>query len=501
MPDSVKGNQICTLVIFGATGDLTHRKLIPALYHLKLEGLLSEKVQIIGFARQNKSDLEFRAGLKSAHKEVSRTLYDESFWQVFDKQISYHQSNFDDLDGYKSLESKIQAYEKGNGLPSNRLYYIASSPSFFGTILDFLKQSGANSSSDGGWRRVIIEKPFGTDYDSACRLNKVVAGSFEEADTYRIDHYLGKETAQNIMVLRFANAIYESLWNNRYIEQIQITVAEDLGMESGRGAYYDQAGALKDMVQNHLLQLLTLVAMESPVDLSADAVRDEKVKVLRSLQRLDTIEKVKKNTVRAQYVDGCVKGEPVPAYINEDRVPKDSKTETYVALRLFVDNWRWKGVPFYLRVGKRMTKKSAQISIFFKQVPQVLFNENQKLEENVLMIKMQPDEGVAMKLMSKVPGSSFELNPVNMNFDYETTFAKQSAEAYERLLLDTMSGDATLFIRKDEVEEAWKFVDDLAAIWKDESKAVDLATYEAGSWGPKEADDLAGKMKHKWLEI
>ncbi len=501
MPNSSKGNQICTLVIFGATGDLTHRKLIPALYHLKLEGLLSSKVQIIGFARQSKTDAEFRTGLKAAHKEVSRTLYDEEFWQVFDKQISYHQSNFDDLEGYKSLEAKLQAYEKENNTPSNRLYYIASSPSFFGPILDFLKQSGANNSVDGGWRRVIIEKPFGTDYDSACKLNQAVAGSFEEADTYRIDHYLGKETAQNIMVLRFANTIYESLWNNRYIDQIQITVAEDLGMEAGRGAYYDQAGALKDMVQNHLLQLLTLVAMESPVDLSADAVRDEKVKVLRSLQRLDTPEKVKKNTVRAQYAQGSVKGEAVPAYVDEDRVPKDSKTETYVSLRLFVDNWRWKGVPFYLRVGKRMAKKSAQISIFFKQVPSVLFNENQKLAENVLMIKMQPDEGVAMKLMSKVPGSSFELKPVDMNFDYETTFAKQSAEAYERLLLDTMSGDATLFIRKDEVEEAWKFIDDLTAVWKEESNDIDLAVYEAGSWGPAEADALISKMRHQWLEI
>ena len=501
MPDSLKGNQVCTLVIFGATGDLTHRKLIPALYHLKLEGLLSEKVQIIGFARQDKTDADFRAGLKLAHKEVSRTLYDEDFWQDFDQQISYHQSNFDDLDGYKSLEAKLQAYEKENKLPSNRLYYIASSPSFFGTILDLLKESGANQSIDGGWRRVIIEKPFGTDYASACKLNQAVAGSFEEADTYRIDHYLGKETAQNIMVLRFANAIYESLWNNRYIEQIQITVAEDLGMEAGRGAYYDQAGALKDMVQNHLLQLLTLVAMESPVNLSADAVRDEKVKVLRSLQRLDTVEKVKKNTVRAQYTEGVVNGVSVPGYTGEERVPADSKTETYVSLRLFVDNWRWKGVPFYLRVGKQMPKKSAQISIFFKQVPRVLFNENQKLAENVLMIKMQPDEGVAMKLMSKVPGSSFELKPVDMNFDYETTFAKQSAEAYERLLLDTMSGDATLFIRKDEVEEAWKFIDDLTGIWQDESNGIDLATYQAGSWGPKEADELINKMKHQWLEI
>ena len=501
MSDTLKGNQICTLVIFGATGDLTHRKLIPALYHLKLEGLLSDKVQIIGFSRQAKTDEEFRSGLKLAHKEVSRTLYDEDFWNTFDQQISYHQSNFDDLEGYKSLEARIQKYEQVNKVPSNRLYYIASSPSFFGTILDFLKQSGANHSDDSSWRRVIIEKPFGTDYKSACELNQIVAGSFEEAETYRIDHYLGKETAQNIMVLRFANAIYESLWNNRYIEQVQITVAEDLGMEAGRGAYYDQAGALKDMVQNHLLQLLTLVAMESPVNLSADAVRDEKVKVLKSLQRLDTPEKVKKNAVRAQYVEGEVKGKSVPAYTNEDRVPQDSKTESYVALRLFVDNWRWKGVPFYLRVGKRMAKKSAQISIFFKQVPTVLFNEKQDLSENVLMIKMQPDEGVAMKLVSKVPGSSFELESVDMDFDYETTFAKQSAEAYERLLLDTMSGDATLFIRKDEVEEAWKFIDGLSAIWKDESQDSELAEYPAGSWGPKEADELVAKMKHQWLEI
>ncbi|MEI6179098.1 MAG: glucose-6-phosphate dehydrogenase, partial [Verrucomicrobiota bacterium] len=343
----------CTIVIFGATGDLTHRKLIPALYHLAVDGELPTGVKIIGFARRAKSDQEFRDGLAEINRKISRSGHDERVWNPFIETVSYHTSEFTDADGYRKLAEKLDAIDSARGGKGNRLFYIASAPEFFDDILIQLKNAGLNHAGNGCWARVIVEKPFGIDLATAKHLNEVVNATFHEKDTYRIDHYLGKETAQNLMVLRFANAIFEPLWNSKYINHVQITCSENLGMEGGRGAYYDTAGALRDMVQNHLLQLLSLVAMEPPTDLTADGIRDEKVKVIRSLRKWDTAEKVTANVVRAQYAAGHVDGVPVPGYREEDRVSPQSDTEAYVAVRLLIDTWRWSGVPFYIRMGKR----------------------------------------------------------------------------------------------------------------------------------------------------
>lgn len=495
--------EACTVVIFGATGDLTHRKLIPALYNLQVEGALPAGVKIIGFARRDKSDEEFRLGLEAVNKKVSRSGHDESIWQDYAENIHYHQSEFQDADGYKRLADRLDEIDRERGGSGHRLFYIASAPEYFDDILDNIKEAGINRNKNGCWSRVIVEKPFGTNLPTAKHLNKVVSKTFKERDTYRIDHYLGKETAQNIMVLRFANAIFEPLWNNRCIEQIQITCSENLGMEGGRGGYYDSAGAMRDMVQNHLLQLLSLVAMEPPTDLSADGVRDEKVKVLRSLRQWDTPALVAENVVRAQYVAGHVDGENVVGYREEDRVDPESMTESYVALRVLVDTWRWSGVPFYVRMGKQLPKKATEISIHFKEPPTVLFNalSGGVPGGNVLVMRIQPDEGISLRMVSKIPGSSLRMEPVKMDFHYATSFGKGSPEAYERLLLDSMAGDATLFARRDEVEEAWKFIDHIHDAWHQSENAPLMSEYVAGTWGPKEADDLLVKNGHKWRRL
>lgn len=493
---------ICTVVIFGATGDLTHRKLVPAMYHLFIEGELARGTKILGFARRDKSDAEFRDNLKQLNKEVARSGHDEAMWQDFEQCIHYHQSEFQDEVGYQRLAERLDAIDEERGDKGNRLFYIASAPEFFDDVLNQLKKVGLNKAKQGCWSRVIVEKPFGTDLATAQHLNKVVNATFAEKDTYRIDHYLGKETAQNIMVLRFANAIFEPLWNSRYIEQVQITCAEHLGMEGGRGGYYDKAGALRDMVQNHLLQLLSLVAMEPPTSLSADGVRDEKVKVIRSLRKYDTAEKVAANVVRAQYTKGYIHDTEVVGYREEDRVNPESTTEAYVALRLFVDTWRWSGVPFYMRVGKRLPKKATEISIHFKSPPNVLFNalSGSNPEGNVLVIRIQPDEGISLKMISKLPGTTLRLEPVKMDFRYSSSFGKGSPEAYERLLLDSMAGDATLFARRDEVEEAWRFIDDIEKAWHGENPPP-MADYVAGTWGPEEAKTLLAEDGMTWRRI
>lgn len=489
----------CSVVIFGATGDLAHRKLVPALYNLSVEGDLPSGVKIIGFARRDKSDQVFRDGLAELNKEVSRNGHDDAVWSRFQENIHYHQSTFDDLDGYKKLKERLDEIDAERGGKGNRLFYLSIAPEFFDDVLAKLKEVGLNEAADGCWSRVIVEKPFGKNHASAEKLNQIVNNTFAEKDTYRIDHYLGKETAQNIMVLRFANAIFEPIWNNRYIDHVEISCAEHLGMEGGRGGYYDTAGALRDMVQNHLLQLLSLVAMEPPTDLSADGVRDEKVKVIRSLRKLDTPEKVAKNVVRAQYTTGAINGEEVPGYREEDRVNPESQTEAYVAIKTFVDTWRWSGVPFFIRVGKRLPKKATEISIHFKQAPNVLFSQlnSDTPDENVLVIRIQPDEGISLRMNSKLPGSTLRMEPVKMNFQYATSFGKSSPEAYERLLLDSMAGDATLFARRDEVEEAWKFVDDIQNAWHG-GHGIPMAEYEAGSWGPSEANDLIESEGPTW---
>ncbi len=492
----------CTVVIFGATGDLTHRKLIPALYNLAAGGDLPQQFKVVGFARREKTNEGFRAELENSNKKNSRQGHDAALWTSFSKNIVYHRSEFQDLEGYKLLKLLLEEFDKERGTPANRLFYLASAPEFFDQIMLMLRQSGLNEGAGGKWARVVCEKPFGKDLATARHLNEVVNATFHEKDTYRIDHYLGKETAQNIMVLRFANLMFEPNWNSRYIDHVQITCAENLGMEGGRGGYYDTAGALRDMVQNHLFQLLSLVAMEPPTDLSADSVRDEKVKVIRALRRYQGVEDVSANIVRAQYIAGSVDGVERVGYRQEDRVNPKSMTECYVALRLFVNTWRWQGVPFYMRVGKQLPKKATEISVHFKYPPQAPFPTTlQRGTRNVLVIRIQPDEGISLRMLSKLPGVQLLLQPVKMDFRYSTSFGKASPEAYERLLLDAMTGDATLFARRDEVENAWSFIDEIEHAWHNEGPQPPMCEYPAGSWGPKEADDLLAADGRVWRRL
>src|SRR5881394_4074323 len=490
--------QPCSIVIFGATGDLTHRKLIPALYNLAAEGELPPAVAIIGFARRPKSDDDFRKEMEAAVQEFSRQAVRDEIWKTFSQSLSYHQSEFGDEAGYKSLGDRLENVDNERGTRGNRLFYFAAGPDQFETILKNLKAAGLNRAKEGSWARVIIEKPFGTDLASARELNRIVKAAFDESQTYRIDHFLGKETAQNILVLRFANAIFEPLWNTRYIDHLQITAAETLGVEA-RAGYYEKAGALRDMVQNHLLQLLCLVAMDPPTDLRADSIRDEKVKVVRALRRI-TGPEVAKDVVRAQYTEGAIGGQAVPGYRQEKGVDPKSMIETYVALRIHIDNWRWADVPVYMRVGKRLPKSATEISIHFKKAPAVLFNKDLR-DLNVLVIRIQPDEGISLRIHAKVPGTSFRIEPVKMDFHYGTSFGKASPEAYERLLLDAMSGDATLFARRDEVEEAWAFIDPIEEAWHAKKDAPELFFYPAGSWGPEAADDLLARDGWAWRRL
>lgn len=494
--------EACTVVIFGASGDLTSRKLIPALYNLAADGELPATLKVVGFARREKSNEQFRTELEEMNKKVSRSGHNDQLWASFSQGVYYHQSEFEDQDGYARLAELLNQLDK-EGAGGNRLFYLASSPDNFVPILQHLQKAGLNKpTANGKWSRAVIEKPFGTDLPTAQRLNQVVSEVFEEKDTYRIDHYLGKETAQNIMVLRFANSIFEAMWNNRYIDHIQITCAENLGMEGGRGGYYDKAGALRDMVQNHLLQLLSLVAMEPPTDLSADGVRDEKVKVLRSIRPFKDAEDVGKNVIRAQYTSGTVDGKPAVGYLQEDRINPASQTEAYVALRILIDNWRWEGVPFYVRMGKQLPKKSTEISVHFKRTPKVLFNKSADTDTaNVLSIRIQPDEGISLRMYSKMPGASMRLEQVKMDFHYSSSFGKASPEAYERLLLDAMAGDATLFARRDEVENAWKFIDQIENAWHNSPTPPKMCEFPAGTWGPKEADELLESDGRSWRRL
>jgi glucose-6-phosphate 1-dehydrogenase len=490
--------QPCSVVIFGATGDLTHRKLVPALYNLAADGDLPPAVTIVGFARREKTDDQFRSELENATRKFSRQTVRDDIWKTFAESIFYHRSEFEDESGYKALAKRLDKIDKESGTRGNRLFYLAAAPDQFESILKHLRAASLNETCKGSWARVIVEKPFGIDLPSARELNRVVRNSFTEEQTYRIDHFLGKETAQNILVMRFANAIFAPLWNTHYVDSVQITAAETLGVET-RGAFYERAGALRDMVQNHLLQLLCLVAMEPPTDLSADSIRDEKVKVIRSLRHWSRNE-VAANVVRGQYAEGAIHGDPVVGYRQEQNVKPDSQTETFVALRLFIDNWRWADVPIYMRVGKRLPKSATEISIHFKKAPAVLFNKA-LCDQNVLVIRIQPDEGISLRIHAKVPGASFRIEPVKMDFHYGTSFGKASPEAYERLLLDAMSGDATLFARRDEVEEAWAFIDPIEEAWHAKKDAPGLFFYPAGSWGPEEADDLLARGGRAWRRL
>ena len=491
----------CSLVIFGATGDLTHRKLIPALYNLAADNDLPPGLKVTGFARREKNDQSWRNELEESNRKNSRSGHDPDIWENFAANISYHRGDLNDPGAYNDLAKHLDKVDESSTTHHNRLFYLSTAPEFFPIVLKNLKAAGLNQSKNGGWSRVIIEKPLGSNLSSAQELNRVLSNTFSEEDTYRIDHYLGKETAQNIMILRFANAIFEPLWRSRFIEQVQITCAEDLGMEGGRGGYYDTAGATRDMVQNHLMQLLCLIAMEPPTDLSADSVRDEKVKVLRSLRRMGP-EEVKSNVIRAQYTSGEINGEPLPGYLQEERIAENSQTESYVAMRVFIDNWRWEGTPFYIRMGKRLPKKATEISLHLKRPPNVLFQKLPSIDgSNILTMRIQPDEGVSVRMLSKLPGNDLQIEPVKMDFHYLSSFGKGSPEAYERLLLDAMAGDATLFARRDEVENAWLFIDAIQAAWHDNDTPPAMAKYPAGSWGPTEADQLLGERGHQWREL
>ena len=492
--------QPCIVVIFGASGDLTFRKLIPALYNLAADGDLPAGLSVVGFARREKTDDSFRHELEDASRKYSRQTVQGDLWNQFASSVFYHQGDFNDAQAYERLARRLDEIDAARDTRGNRLFYLAVAPDQFAVVLAHIKDAGLNHPQPGSWARVVVEKPFGRDLASACALNGAVNQTFAENDTYRIDHFLGKETAQNIMVMRFANAIFEPLWNNHSVDHVQITASESLGVE-GRGPYYESSGALRDMVQNHLLQLLCLVAMEPPTDLAADSVRDEKVKVIRSLRPIVGPE-VAANVVRGQYVEGAINGRTVAGYRSEERVSPTSMTETYVALKVMVDSWRWAGVPFYVRVGKRLPKNGTEIALIFKSAPAVLFNNNGEVPgPNVLVIRIQPDEGISLRMQCKMPGGLLRIEPVKMDFHYGTSFGKASPEAYERLLLDAMSGDATLFARRDEVEGAWRFIDPIEQAWHDAEGQPPLFEYPAGSWGPSEADDLLARDGRAWRRL
>ena len=493
----------CSLVIFGATGDLTHRKLVPALYNLAADGDLPPGMNIIGFARRDKTDEVFRTEMEEATRKFSRQPVRDELWKSFAQNLYYHRSEFNNDEGYKALSERLDKLDGEKPTGGRRLFYLSAGPEQFQPIIERLKSSGLNQSPQtDGWARVIVEKPFGTDLASARALNDIVDHAFDESKIYRIDHFLGKETAQNIMVLRFANSIFEPIWNNRYIDHIEITASETLGVE-GRAGYYETSGALRDMVQNHLIQLLTLVCMEPPTDLSADSVRGEKVKVLRSLRPMGDAANVARHVVRGQYAAGAINGSPVTGYRQEQNVAPESMIETFVAMRVLIDNWRWSGVPIYIRVGKRLPKSGTEIAVQFKNAPSVLFNKGEgNTGPNVLVIRIQPDEGISLRIQSKMPGAALQIEPVKMDFQYGSSFGKASPEAYERLIHDAMSGDPTLFARRDEVEEAWAFVDAIENAWHaGAGHQPPLRDYAAGSWGPKEADELVAQDGRSWRRL
>jgi glucose-6-phosphate 1-dehydrogenase len=476
-----------TLVIFGATGDLARRKLLPALYNLAHEGALPEHFHLIGVARREKEDADYRSECEQAIRRFSRRTPDETVLGTLLDNVHYVPGTFDDEAVYSELADVLDDCEKKAGEPLNRAFYLSTAPNFFPVIVERLGDSKL-AQHDGGEVRLIIEKPFGTTLQEARQLNREVLGIFDETQVYRIDHYLGKETVQNMLAFRFANGMFEPLWNRNYIDSVQITAAEDLGIGS-RADYYDHAGALRDLIQNHMLQLLCHVAMEPPVNFTAEEVRNEKVKVLHAIQE-PTAAEIASMSVRAQYGPGHAGGDDVPGYLQEEGVPEDSITETYAALRLEVDNWRWAGVPFYLRTGKRLARKVTEIAVTLKPVPHLAFSQDGSLgvQPNQLVLTLQPNEGVSLRLGAKIPGTRMSIRPVNMEFLYGTAFLSQSPEAYERLITDAMRGDATLFTRNDEVEAQWRICDPIVGTWA--KTPGPLPQYEAGSQGPKEADEL-----------
>ena len=494
----------CTMVIIGATGDLTERKLAPALYNLMLGGFLPAEFTVVGFARRDLSDEAFREHLHNSIDHYSRNKpVKRSIWESFSRGIEYQRGEFHDTEAWHALAKRLDRIDRDRGTAGNRLFYLAVPPVLHAEIVRQLGAAGLAASGEHrpsggrGWSRVIVEKPFGFDLASARQLTREIREVFDEEQIYRIDHYLGKETVQNLAVFRFGNGLFEPIWNRRYIDSVQITVAETVGIE-GRGEFYDQTGALRDIVQNHALQLLAIFAMEPPVEFKASDLRDEKVKVLRGVKPM-TPSEVAEATVRGQYVSGWVEGERVGAYRDEPEVAPDSERETYVALRLAIQSWRWAGVPFYLRTGKALAARATEIAVQFKAAPLALFERAgaQPMEPNILAIRVQPDEGILLRFGAKVPGPGLQIRGVNMDFRYGSSFAVDSPDAYETLLLDAMIGDASLFTRDDEVERAWQILDPILNAWSSGAGGP-LHFYGAGTWGPPAADELLERDSRSW---
>jgi glucose-6-phosphate 1-dehydrogenase len=491
----------CAFVLFGATGDLAHRKVIPAIYQLWRTNLLPSEFSLVAVARRPYTDESFAAEVRESLEKYSRALpIDETAWSELTRRIVYHRLDFADDEGFDRLSLRLDELDRERGTAGNRLFYLATQPS---QVLEIVRQMGRvgldHELRGSGWRRVVVEKPFGRDYESARHLNHEVGKTFRESQVYRIDHYLGKETVRNLLVFRFGNGIFEPVWNRSYVDHIQITVAESIGVE-GRGAFYEETGASRDILQNHLLQLMTLVAMEPPSSFQADALRDQKLAVLRAICA-PAAEDVRRDIVRGQYGPGWVEGEPVSGYRQEPEVDPESETETFVAGRFEIDDWRWSGVPFYLRAGKRLPKRATEIAIQFKEVPLRLFRDSAgDPAPNVLAMRIQPDEGIMLRFAAKVPGLGLDVRTVNMDFAYETAFVVDSPDAYETLILDALLGDASLFTRADEVEAAWSIVSPMISAWADMA-VPHFPNYSAGSWGPEAADELLERDGRRWRRI
>ncbi len=497
VPEAVTPVEACTLVIFGGSGDLARRRLIPAVYNLLLDGLLPAKYAVIGLGRKAMTDEEFRNLVKEGVIKHSRQALVEETWATFQSHLFYIQGENEDPHTYAALRAKAERVEQAMQLPGNRIFYLSIPPSSFASVCEGLATEGLATSSGSSYSRIIVEKPVGRDLASAQQINAVTGKVFDESQIFRIDHYLGKETVQNLMVVRFANSIFEPIWNHKYIDHVQITVSESEGVGT-RASYYEEAGALRDMIQNHLLQLLCLVAMEPPYSLDPNVVRDAKMEVLRCLRPI-VGKDVERYTVRGQYAEGTAHGQPVPGYRREKGVNPNSTTETYVAVKAFVENWRWSGVPFYLRTGKTLPKRASEVAVQFKDIPQILFNADPARPQpaNVLTLRIQPDEGLSLRIISRVPGTRAQTHPVEMDFQYSDVFGCPSPEAYERLLLDVMAGDASRFMRRDAVEASWDWVTKILDGWA-QQKLRWLPEYQAGTWGPVEAERMIENDGRAW---
>lgn len=487
----------CIVVIFGASGDLTKRKLVPALFRLSRERLVPGEFSIVGISRSPLSNDEFRSRMREAVTTFSdEKRLDDEVWKNFAEGIHYLPGDLGDPETYRKLRELLEQIDEERGTGGNRVFYLSTAPSQYATAIEQLGAAGLSKQAEGRFTRVVIEKPFGTDLPTARQLNLEVAAVFDEDQVYRIDHYLGKETVQNLLIFRFANGIFEPIWNRQYIDHVQITNAEAIGVE-GRGAYYETAGVVRDMIQNHVFQVLSLVALEPPASLSANAVRDEKIKAMQAVRAISQDE-VDQYAVRGQYGSGSIEGRAVPGYREEPGVNPDSPTETYAALKLFFDNWRWAGVPFYIRSGKRLPKRVTEIAIQFKEAPHLLFSQlaEQHLEPNVLVVRVQPDEGITLRIGAKIPGQLTRIRWVNMDFRYGASFGVSSPEAYERLLLDCILGDSTLYARRDMTERGWEIVEPVLEAW--EKSRPQFPNYEAGTWGPHSANEFIESDGRRW---